>query len=809
MQPSRALDWDKWIDLALAEACSEPGAQSLERLKDPRAWAGELRAAEQMQVETQDMALLLDRDALWGPLRGLVDPAAALEALQRGTTLEVQGLHELRTWLFVLDAWTQMPREELHSRYFKEALNTLFDPLDVLAIINRVITPRGELSDQASPKLRALIGEVRELKSRLDRLMDDLVKRYAEQGVLQQGFSDVRDGRYVLPVKISLQSKVEGLVYEASVSNQTVFVEPREAAVLNAKLSQTQRELNEEIYRILSETSKQIAPSAPAIEASVRVVAHWDGVQAKARLARHYGGKKLTLTADRKLKLQQTAHPLLWWTLPSPEQVIRNDLELADDQRVLFLTGPNTGGKTVLLKTLGLLAVCARSGFFFPGVGSLVVPFFRNVFVDVGDSQSIEESVSSFSGHVLKFKHILENLTEDSLVLVDELNTATDPEEGSALARAFVESVMSQGRGTGSILVATTHDPKLKSLALANPAIVNGSMHFDEKRYEPTYQLILGVPGRSRAIETAERLGLPRAVIELARAHLSKEHVDFEENIAKLERNLRETQHAYQEAERLRLEAEHLKLEWVEKTRVRTENILEELNRKLRDLMSSAKEEVRDSVRMLEARRTGAQVEATRTVIKKVMDETASGVDSVLRQLVPEVAEQLKQQQDKAAAAAPDDLPIGQRVRVAKWNGYGKIAAIKKGKIEVEMEKTQMRLTLSPFEVEAVAEETRPASRPSLRGFSLGSSLDVGHVPDSIDLRGKRFDDAMTELESYLDRAFRSGRMQVTIVHGLGTGAIREGTRKLLNELPYVSSFQDGGAGHGGTGATVVMFDQA
>jgi DNA mismatch repair protein MutS2 len=805
MNALQAVEWGRFLELAVPEARTEPGKALLRALANPTYWAQDLAASKLLQHQTQEMIPLLDRDALWGPLMDLMDPSEALERLERGSILEIVELGVLRSWLYAMDSWSQVPRDEIRGEIFKKALHQMGDPFDPLRVIEKILTPEGELSERASPKLAALHSEIRTLKREISNVLDTLIKTYAQKGVLQETFSDVRDGRYVVPIKISSQSEVEGTIYEASASRQTVFVEPREVAMLNNRLRQRQNDLLQEIYVILEDTSKKLQPYTDEIRRSVQILSYWDAIQAKARFGRHYSGKPIDVTEERVFILHQTAHPLLWWSL-KPEQIIRNELEFGDPSRTLLITGPNTGGKTVLLKTLGLAGICARTGFLFPGTDHLTVPFFDQFYADLGDPQSIEQHLSSFAGHILRFKEILENVSENSLVLMDELNSATDPEEGAALGRAFLETIMSKG----ALIVSTTHDPHLKALAVSDLRIVNASMAFDESSRSPTYKMVTGVPGRSRALETAERLGVPGAVLELARNYLSSEHQEFERMLSRLESDIQEAARARKEAVHIREEAERLKKEWTERTESSVSEMLERTRQKLRRVLEQAQDEVRASVRKLDEIRNRRDIDQERAKISDAYGVASSRLESALQEEAPEVAAALSHSQSERkkaeAEAAPPKLAVGTWVRIPKWKNTGKILEIKGNKVKVEMGKIQMSLALGDVDAltaseAAVAKATQPRPQSS-KSYQMST---VAAPESQLDLRGMRLDDAMSELDRYLDQAFRSNAyVEVTIVHGLGTGALREGTRQRLAKLPYVKTFRDSG----NAGATLVEFDR-
>ena len=801
----RALEWPKFIQLAGECALTVPGKNGIESLLASENWATDLAHARLLQQETQEIIPLLDRDALWGPLAELEDPTSALDRLGRGAILEIVDLGLLRKWIYAVESWTQVPREEIHGLRLKTAILNLAEPFQPLRVLEKVLTPEGELSEKASPKLFSLSTEIRALKKEISAVLDHLIKTFSQKGVLQENFTDVRDGRYVIPVKISSQGEVDGIIYEASASRQTVFVEPKEVAALNNRLRQRQNDFTQEVFVILTEVSKQLQPYGPELFGSFNILIHWDQVHARARIGRRYSGKAIQVTEDRTFIMHQTAHPLLWWQLPQ-EQIIRNEIDFGDGALTLLLTGPNTGGKTVLMKTLGLAGICARTGFPFPAIDTPQVPFFDSFFADLGDPQSMEDHLSTFAGHILRFKETLESVNEKSLVLIDELNTATDPEEGAALGRAFLETVMEQG----AIIICTTHDPHLKALAISDRRILNASMAFDETARTPTYRIVLGVPGRSRALETAERLGLPQRILDLAKRYVSREHIEFETVLSQLESNLQETTRAKKEAVSIREEAEKLKREWTEKTNLAVNEMMDKTRQKLRRIMEQAQDEVRTSVKKLDELRSRKDIDQTRGKISETFSLTNSRLESAVSEEMPEVAEALAIHRPEVTDTSL--LKPGVQVRIPKWKSVGSILEIKGSKAKVSMGNIQMTLEISDIEPLTLGElgtNTGPklqSLQPPKKSYQMES---VAIPPSQIDLRGERLDVAMSRLEQYLDQAFRSGGLaEVTVVHGLGSGALREGARKILKGLPYIKNYQDGGVGRGGAGATIVEFER-
>lgn len=799
---NRALEWDRFIELVQSEARSYPGKKLLKLLVNPKNWASSLLEARELQHETQEIIPLLDREALWGPLEELPDAESLMDRLTRGAILEIDELNMLRRWLYAIDSWIQLPREEIRGERFRKALASLFDPYQILKILELILTPEDELSEKASPRLRSLFHEIRQIKKEISNILDHLLKVFSQKGILQENFTDVRDGRYVIPIKISSQNEIDGIIYEASASRQTVFVEPKEVSILNNQLRQKQNELIQEIYSVLTETSSRIQPFAKEIEASINTLSYWDSIQAKARLGRHYSGKPIEVCEDRYFKLNQTAHPLLWWSIPI-HSIIRNNIEFGNDARTLLLTGPNTGGKTVLLKTLGLAGICARTGFTFPGTDHPNVPFFDTFFADLGDPQSIENHLSSFSGHVLRFKEILEKLSNQSLVLIDELNSATDPEEGAAFGRAVLETLLSKS----TMVVATTHDPQLKALPLTDTRILTASMAFDESAKSPTFQMVLGVPGRSRALETAERLGIPSQVIELAKSFLSRSHLEFEKLLGKLESDTQEALRAKHEALALLEHSEKLKKEWSERAASNFNDLVLKTRSKLKRIIEQAHDEIRASLKKLDEIHNRKELEKSRFTINEIFSQSSSQVERTLSEEAPEIAQILSfKRTSNDSESQISKLQVGGSVRIPKWKSIGTILEMTETRVKVAMGAIQM--TLSPQEIEPLPGQHQGQNLKTM--YSKQNFISSTFVPPSqIDLRGIRFDEAMSQLESYLDLSFRSGvSIEVKIIHGLGTGALREGTHKLLRSLPYIKTFRDGGIGQGGSGATIVEFDR-
>ncbi len=833
----KSIDWPALVDWVQSQALTLPGRVTISELENPETWTPTLSQARLKQLETQEIASLLDRDGIWSCLNGLEDCSDALTGLTKSVTLGLADLVIIRSWLNAVDTWNSIPRDELKADLFKKSLSILPDLSLPLRRIDSVLTAAGEISERASPKLAALTVEMRNLKRDIEATLSRLVNQYTSLGYTQDAISDQRDGRYVIAVKANHQGEVDGFILDSSASGQTVFLEPKEVTVLNHKLRQKENEYKQEVFRVLSALSKDLAPFSAEIRIAFHEMVRWDVVQAKARVGRVYSGKMIAVSDQRNLELKGTAHPILWKALPS-HQIIRNSIELDDTKSVLLISGPNTGGKTVFLKTIGIAAACARTGLQIPAFENPTVPFYHSIFSDLGDSQSIESNISSFSGHLMTFKSILESLTNSSensrhsteapssaqkrqsLVLLDELNTATDPEEGAALGRALIEALID----LDAAIITTTHDPILKSLAISDTRIVNASMAFDEKTRLPTYRLILGVPGRSRALETAERLGLPTRLIERAKSLLSAQHIAFEQTIATLEAKLAEAVIVEKKAIELKEEAEKIKNDWLEKTQTSIQSQVEKIQSRLKQTLELAQDEVRATLRRLDQVKGNKAIQDTRIQLDEIISTTERRLSQAPKDEAPDLMELLAEKKTKTpanetaqstpqAVTAPN-IKLGDFVRIPKWKNTGEVLEVKPNSVKVALGK--MQVTLSMSEIELVSQKegsllSQQKNREELLKTQKKQAVQFdlsANTSPKLDLRGKRFDEAMTELETYLDHSFRSGiHKTVTIVHGLGSGALREGCKKLLRKLPYVKETRDGGAGEGGTGATLVEFD--
>lgn len=798
-----SLDWNDVLERVISCARSEPARGKLRELIDPSSWASDIEGARSLQDLAGECLDLSLKGAVWSSLEGLGSVDVALSTLKKGGVLGVSEVYLLSRWLEVFDTWKSLPPEESPGPLWKQMTQLILDPLELLRRLAPILGPDGEIKETASLKLREVSSEIRRKKSSIEDLLEKVLNDWDQRGLLQDRVRDFRSGHYVLSVKSSSQSPALGKLVEYSVSGQTIYIEPLSVSEARAELRQLELERDKEIFRILSELSEDLRPWAVPFGESVAEVVKWDVAGAKVKWGMKTGGRPIEVMDEMVFTLKSVAHPLLWETHPEKE-IIRNDFFIDVDQRILLISGPNTGGKTVFLKTLGLASIFARVGMLLPGIGQPQVPFVDRIFVDLGDMQSIERHISSFSGHILKLKEALDGLTPRSLILIDEMNSATDPEEGAALAHAFLETILEQSQ---AVVIATTHDPKLKALSATDERYVCASMMFDEARLTPLYRLVIGIPGRSRALDVARKLGLPERLIQLATDKLSKEGIKVNSLIERLEDKVRQIEHQSRETLRLQEEAQALKDRWTERSKKALEEILEQSRKKIQRIVQQTEDEARITLKKFSDVRTRVPIDSLHQTLKKTVGASQEQIHETLKENAPELESVLESvlTQKVPEVETEYEAHVGAKVRIPKWKSLGTITKIKGDKLVVQST-SGLNMTLSRAEVQVLPPE-KDSTKSHPKSSSSSLQVQAPEVDPQLDLRGIRYEEAMSKLESYLDQAVRSSRGEVLIIHGIGTGSLREGTRGLLSKLPYVKEFKDAGPGQGGTGATLVIFE--
>ncbi|MDW8069047.1 MAG: endonuclease MutS2 [Anaerolineae bacterium] len=673
---------------------------------------------------------------------------------------------------------------------------------DLVEAIERVLDPRGEVRDDASPALARIRSELRAAHDRLIARLQRIIASPETAPFLQEPIITMREGRYVIPLKADFKGRIRGIVHDRSASGATLFIEPLSVVELGNTWRELQVAEEQEIRRILADLSARVAARGVEILETVDALADLDLAFAKARYADELDAVEPLIMTDKvrgaaqsmangrdRLRLLRARHPLL-----DPATVVPIDVILDSETHVLVITGPNTGGKTVTLKTVGLLALMAQAGLHIPADENSVLPVFTAVYADIGDEQSIEQSLSTFSAHLTNILSFLHQADAHSLVLLDELGAGTDPAEGSALARALLETF----RQRGAITLVATHYPELKAYAQLTPGVRNACVEFDPETLRPTYRLTIGIPGRSNALAIARRLGLDEAIVRQAEALLSPQDRQTEHLLADLHRLRLEAARARDEAYAARAEAQHL----TEELRRRLARVDEERAAILEEARRQAQEEL-ERLRE-EARALRQQWRKMLLVPPAVQDVSGAATQDQSHATLAEAEAELDRLAAKVAESFPVPEPLlptgplrpGDTVWVKSLRAMGELRTLAEDEAEVQVGPMRVRVPARDLEQRFPPEQTvEPA----------GIRYAPPSVPLRLDLRGQTVEEALERLDRYLDAAALAGLPWAHIIHGKGTGALRQAVRDFLRRHPLVRSYRPGEEGEGGDGVTVVV----
>jgi len=696
-------------------------------------------------------------------------------------------------------------------------------PAGVVDAISRTISDKGDVLDSASPKLASIRAEIRVARERLMSRLQHYLGDTKTSQMLQDTIITQRDGRYVIPLRAEFKGQIKSIVHDQSSSGATLFIEPLAVVELNNKMREVELAERDEVRRVLAELSAQVGLQGGEIIAGVEALAEIDLAFAKAKYAEEIRASepilhRVKINADLEqnstiIRLFKARHPLI-----DPGMVVTNDIDLTPGTRAVVITGPNTGGKTVSLKTVGLLIVMAQSGLHIPALSGSELSMFRDVFADIGDEQSIEQSLSTFSGHITNIIRILkkiEPLPESgrarqlSLVILDELGAGTDPQEGAALARAILSNLLERGATT----FVATHYPELKAFAHSAPGVLNASLEFDVATLRPTYRLTIGLPGRSNALAIASRLGLPEAIISDARSEVHPDELRTDRLLDDIRK------------ERNRSSREREK---TEKARQRTEELNNELARRLekiederREVIAKAKAEAELEVEVLKRNlgRLKAELKKLRQPLD-ALEKLELKVEKIEEKTQVPVERQAPKLEQRLASGV---LKLGEKVIVRTLGSEGIVTALGEGEAEVQVGSLRIRAKLGEIERKstlAAGSSEQDSSQPgkvlggrTRRIKQMAENLSASSSPAStigintpsmeLDLRGQRAEDALLMLDNYLDKAYLAGMPFVRIIHGKGTGKLRQEVRSALKDNSQVLSFEEGLPGEGGDGVTV------
>ncbi|MGX7233809.1 endonuclease MutS2 [Enterococcus italicus] len=723
------------------------------------------------------------------PVPKLENIAPHLKRIEIGADLN--GL-EVAQIARVLSSTNQVSAFFSELQELKIDFHRLYDWVEQLVVLpeltkqmTRAVDEDGRVTDEASPELKGIRQAIRRMEQNIREALDQLV-RGSHAKYLSDALVTMRNDRYVLPVKQEYRGIFGGVVHDQSASGQTLFIEPKQIVELNNRLRQQQIAEKNEVARILSELSALLVPHRREIAHNSYVLGQFDVMNAKARYGKLMKAIVPTMSIDREVQLLKARHPLI-----DQEVVVANDIMIGKDYQAIVITGPNTGGKTITLKTLGLLQLMAQAGLPIPVEEGSQIGVFAEIFADIGDEQSIEQNLSTFSSHMTNIVSILDKIDEKSLVLFDELGAGTDPQEGAALAIAILDAVGAKS----SYVMATTHYPELKIYGYNRAKTINASMEFDVDTLSPTYRLLIGVPGRSNAFEISKRLGLDTTIIEEAKQIMSGESQDINEMIADLENQRKMTETEYLELRQQLQESEKLQKELTKATELfyqERDDELAKARKKANELVEEAQEK---SDRIIKELRQ-MQLEGQATPIKEHRLIAAKTEMASLHQ-----EDALKKNKVLKKAKAAKSLKVGDEVRVISYGQRGEL--IKKvGNHQWQVQMGILKMTIDDTDIEALAAPKQPTQRT----VHTVRSQQAAHVSPQLDLRGKRYEEALAEVDQYLDAAILANYPQVTIVHGKGTGALRQGIVNYLKNHRSVKHFEFAPANQGGNGATIVQF---
>ncbi len=787
------LEYPKIIERLAGEtafSASRELALALEPTSDPD-------EARRRQAYTAEARKLLDLRPDAG-VRGARDVRPQTRAAERGKVLTPADLLDIaataRSAIYVNRLITRM---EEGFPLLKALAVDLPQRAQLEARIAACISEEGEVLDSASPRLRQLRNDIRAAQQRLQERLGTLVNEF--RSALQEPIVTIRSDRYVLPVRAEARGQVRGIVHDQSGSGATVFVEPLVVVEMNNKLRQLQIEERQEVERILAELSGLVGQEGPYIILAVELLAEIDLCLAKARYASLIRASAPDLNTEGRLHLRQARHPLL------TGKVVPIDFWLGGDKaRMVVVTGPNTGGKTVALKTVGLLSLMALAGLHIPAGDGSEIPVWQDIFADIGDEQSIEQSLSTFSSHLSRIVEILRVATPGALVLLDELGAGTDPSEGSALARAILTWLLEREIAT----VATTHYSELKAFAHEREGAVNASVEFNVETLSPTYRLTIGLPGRSNALAIASRLGLPENIITQAREFLGTAGVEMEGLLTTL---AEERQGAADERYHLSMERAEAEYQRKELERMRRE--LEEERERI---INEARAQARRESEAAQAELARIRTQMRRNMTEERLEQLRARAQKVESRNAP-IPSRLKQAEtdESGETVEAGELEVGDTVRVRSMGQQGEVVSLPNARGDVEVQIGSMRLRVAASNLERLSRRQARAgaarSGGSDGGYQAHPQLvtlpprdDVTAPEMQLDLRGWRVEDALEEVESYLNDAAMSGLTTVRLLHGKGTGALRQAIREQLRHHPLVKKFASAEQRDGGDGVTVV-----
>lgn len=776
----RVLEFNKIREMIKNYAVTGAGKDLIEKLEPYKS----LYEVQEHLEETHEALMLLTKKGA-PPFEGVHDVREGINRAEKGSVLLPGQLLRIAALLRSARRFKDYVSHKEEEEAYKVIENICegIVPLKSLEdeIFNAIIGEE-EISDRASSTLYNIRRALKDKNASIRDKVNSLMRAHADH--LQETIYTIRGDRYVLPVKAEHKGAVPGLVHDQSSSGATLFIEPMSLVNLNNEIKELMLKEKAEIERILQELSGKVYDNIFAVKNNAEIVWELDFIFAKAKFGSAMNATRPHVNDDGIIDIIESRHPLI-----DPKVVVYNDIYLGKDFTSLIVTGPNTGGKTVTLKTVGLLHIMALSGLMIPAKENSTVSFFEEIFADIGDEQSIEQSLSTFSSHMTNIVKIMEKADESSLALFDELGAGTDPTEGAALAVAILENL----RKRKAKVVATTHYSEIKGYALKTPGVENASVEFNVETLRPTYRLLIGVPGKSNAFEISKRLGLPNYIIEDAKESISSDSLRFEDLIQDLQEKSIKAAEDARKAEMLKIQAEDLKEKYEEKLNTvdRTrEKALREAQREGKNILREAKEEadtilknIRELERMGYSSDARQKLESERAKLKNKMDQ----LDSMEEAVKKDEGQELK------------TVNIGEEVFLPSLNQKVIILTKPDNRGEVQVQAGIMKISVKVKDLRAANGVSKEEKKIKKRE----AKLNLRSVESSIDLRGLDAEEAVYNTDKYLDEAYMAGLGSVTIIHGKGTGILRKAIHDMLKRHPHVKTYRIGAYGEGGEGATI------
>lgn len=785
----KVLEYDKIIQLLAEQATSDAGKKRCLELVPMT----DMQLITDAQAQTADALSRIYRKGNIS-FGGLKDPGFQMKRLEIGGCLNAAELLSICTLLEITrraKAYSRENRDDLPA----DSLDVLFAGLEpltpLLEEIRRCILAEDEISDDASPALHSVRRTIRNINDKIHGAMNNLLNSSTTRSYLQDAVITMRNGRYCLPVKAEYKGQVPGMIHDQSSTGSTLFIEPMSVVKLNNDLKEAFLKEQEAIEAVLAELSNLTAQYAAYLLDNYRILADLDFIFAKANLAKIQNGMAPIFNTEGRIRIRQGRHPLL-----DPKKVVPIDVHLGDTFHLLIITGPNTGGKTVSLKTVGLFTLMGQAGLHIPAKDRSELAIFDDVYADIGDEQSIEQSLSTFSSHMTNIVSILKHATPQSLVLFDELCAGTDPDEGAALAISILDRLRQDGIRT----MATTHYSEIKLYALSTNGVENACCEFIVQTLSPTYRLLIGIPGKSNAFAISSKIGLPADLIEDAKTRITKENENFEDVIADLEQSRLTIEKEQAEINRYKEEAASLKKQLEEKqerlNRSR-DRVLQEANQQAAAILKEAKDLADETIRNFhkygKTHVDASAMEKDREKIRKKMAK-AQSKSSI-------------QKKEQVNHNVPKKLRLGDSVKILSMNLKGTVHTLPDAKGNLFVQAGILRYQTNIRDLILVNDDTTPAVHNTKTGagkLKMSKSLSVS---PEINLIGKTVDEALMELDKYLDDAYLAHLKSVRIVHGKGTGALRKAVQGHLKRQKYVKAFHLGEFGEGDAGVTIAEFE--